>query len=110
LKKLDLFNLHPNLIVRLEGNDLGGFIAELLQSQYELEKQLESVHPQTIIDKEQLRVDQEQLKRDQESLLEDKNQLMKFQSFIMKLSGQIEESGKSNPTYDYPLPKRGTID
>ena len=108
MKELDLFNLHPNLRVRLDDNDLGGFATELLQSLYELEVQLESVRAQAIIDQEQLRIDQEQLKKDQESLFEDKKRLIKFQSFIMKLSEQIEESGQSYPVYDGPLPKRGT--
>ena len=108
MKELDLFNLHPNLRVRLDDNDLGGFATELLQSLYELEVQLESVRAQAIIDQEQLRIDQEQLKKDQESLFEDKKRLIKFQSFIMKLSEQIEESGQSYPAYDGPLPKRGT--
>ena len=95
--------------MRLDDYDLSGFLAELMQTLNEFEEQLESTRAQTIIDKEQLRSGQEQLKKDQEALLEDKNQLIKFQSFIMKLSNQIEESGQSNPTYDYPLPKRGTV-
>ena len=101
MKKLDLFDLHPNLRTRLDNNDLGGFTAELLQSLYELEKQLDSIRAQAIID-------QEQLKKDQEALLEDKNRLIKFQSFIMKLSDQIEESGQSNPSYHKTLPKSRT--
>ena len=108
MKKLDLFDLHPSLRMRLNDSDLSGFIAELMQSLYDLEEQLESINAQTTIDKEQLRADQEQLKKDQESLLEDKTRLINFQSFIMKLSDQIEESRQSNSTYDYSLPKRGT--
>ncbi len=108
MKKLDLFNHHPNLRMRLENNDMGGFTAELLQLLYELEKQIKSVRAQTIIDKKQLRADQEKLKKDQKSLLEDNNRLIKFQSFIMKLSDQIEESRQHDSTDDYPLPKRGS--
>ncbi len=108
MKKLDLFNLHPSLRMRLNDSDLSGFIAELMQSLYDLEEQLESASAQTVIDKEQLRADQEQLKKDQESLLEDKKQLVKFQTFIMKLSNQIEESRQSNSTRNHSLPRRGT--
>ena len=108
MKKLDLFELHPNLRLRLNDGDLGGFLAEVLQSLHDLEEQLEKVPAQIMIDQEQLRIDQAQLKKDQDALLADKNRLIKFQSFIMKLADQIEESGQANLPDDYRLPKRRT--
>jgi hypothetical protein len=99
MKKLNLFEPHPNLRLRLDGGDLGGVIAELLQSLYELEEQLESAPAQ-------ITIDQAQFKKDQEALLADKTRLIKFRPFIVKLTDQIKESGQSNLPNDYPLPKR----
>ena len=106
LKKPDLFNLHPNLRMRLNDADLGGFIGELLQSLHASEEQLENLRAQLIIDQEKLRADRQQLKVDQQALIEDKNRLMKFQSFIMKLADQIEESELSSSTEDHSPRKR----
>lgn len=108
LKKQDIVAFHPRLRTHLDDDDLSRFLAELLQSLYETEEQLEAVRAQIIIDQEQLESAREQLKKDQEAILEDKDRLVKFQSFIMKLATQIEESGQPLSASDYPLPNRKT--
>ena len=107
--KKDLAEFHPHLLTRLDNNDLSGFIADLLQSLYEAEAQLESIRNQVIIDQEQLKIEKEKLSREKIAILEEKDRLVKFQSFIMKLANQIEESRQSKFSSDHTMSKQKAV-
>ena len=108
LKKQVLATFHPRLVTNQDESEVSGFIAELLQSLYEAEAQLECGRSQLIVEQERLKTDKEQLRKDREAILEEQNRLVKFQSFIIKLANQIEESGHSLSGNDAPLSKRKT--
>jgi septal ring factor EnvC (AmiA/AmiB activator) len=115
MDKLNLTNLHPNLIMGMSEFEISDFIAKLLQSLRDLEeqqevegsyKQLKTEQKKLKKEQEQLKLDQDLLKLGQEQLKTNQEQLMKYQVFILKLSRQNEEIKANIQKLQDPKPKR----
>ena len=103
MDKLNLTNLHPNLIMDMSELEISDFIAELLQSVRDLGEQqgVEGNYKQLKTDQELLKLGQEQLKINHE-------QLMKYQAFILKLSRKNEKIKADIQKHQDPELKRGS--